>query len=240
MSRALISALSGLTLLLAMKAIPAANEEAPSVYSGLQGQVLLENDKVRVEKYLLAPGQSTGRHTHFSDQLLVFITGGVLRSAAGRPTLWRDGRVAWEKADEASDDGSTNVGSTPVEMIWVRLKQPSHTGAPASAAPRDYHLNYPNIPGEDLLENDRLVVQRFLVQPGQWEGVHAHRPNMLYIHVKGGQWGERTYKQPEHSSGPFSPDGSVGWMRIVDITEGHESHNEGSNPIDLIWVTLKD
>jgi hypothetical protein len=63
---------------------------------------------------------------------------------------------------------------------------------------------------------------------------------MLYIHIKGGQWGERTYKQPEHPSGPPSPDGSIGWMRTVAITEGHESHNEGSQPIDLIWVTLKD
>jgi hypothetical protein len=26
----------------------------------------------------------------------------------------------------------------------------------------------------------------------------------------------------------------------VDISEGHESHNQGSNPIDLIWVILKD
>lgn len=240
MSRAFGCAISAVALLFAMNTASAANEEVPSVYARLQGQVVLENDKVRVEKYELAPGQSTGRHTHFSDQLLVFIKGGVLRSAAGRSTLWRDGRVAWESADNASDGGSTNVGTTPIEMIWVRLKQAPATVTPASAAPRDDHLGYPNIPGEDLLENDRLVVQRFVVKPGQWEGVHAHRPNMLYIHVKGGQWGERTYKQPEHSSGPLSADGSVGWMRIVDIGEGHESRNEGSEPIDLIWVTLKD
>jgi len=240
MSRAFGYALSAWALLFAMNTASAANEEAPSVYAGLQGQVLLENDKVRVEKYELAPGQSTGRHTRFSDQLLVFIKGGVLRSAAGRSTLWRDGRVAWESADKGSDGGSTNVGTTPIEMIWVRLKQATGTAAPTSGAAPDYHLAYPNIPGEDLLENDRLVVQRFVVKPGQWEGVHAHRPNMLYIHVKGGQWGERTYKQPEHSSGPLSADGSVGWMRTVDIGEGHESRNEGTEPIDLIWVTLKD
>ena len=239
MSKAFAIAAPGLVLLLAMNIARAAGEEFPSIYADLPGQVVLENDKVRVEKYELAPGQSTGRHTHFSDQLLVFIKGGVLRSAGGRATKWRDGRVAWERADGASDGGSTNVGTTPIEMIWVRLKEAPHP-AGATGASIDYHLNYPNIPGEDLLENDRLVVQRFLVNPGQWEGVHAHRPNMLYIHVKGGQWGERTYKQPEHSSGPLSEDGSVGWMRIVDISEGHQSRNEGSQPIDLIWVSLKD
>lgn len=240
MSRALSIAVAALVLLLAMHCKPAAAQEVASVYSSLQGQVVLENDRVRVEKYLLAPGQSTGRHSHSSDQLLVFIKGGVLRSASGRAVLWRDGRVVFERGDDASDGGSTNVGTTPIEMIWVRLKQAPHPAAPASTARTDYHLNYPNIPGEDLLENNRVVVQRFVVKPGQWEGVHAHRPGMLYIHIKGGAWGERTYKQPEHSSGPFAPDGSVGWMRTVDISEGHESRNEGSQPIDLIWVTLKD
>src|SRR5215469_7498010 len=137
MLRTFAVTISGLALLLAMNTTRAANEEVPSMYSGLKGEVLLENDKVRVEKYLLAPGQSTGRHSHFSDQLLVFTKGGELRSAAGRTTLWRDGRVAWEPASDSSDAGATNAGKSPIEMIWVRLKQaPPRT---ASAAPQDYH-----------------------------------------------------------------------------------------------------
>jgi quercetin dioxygenase-like cupin family protein len=211
-------------------------------YGDVRGEVVLDNARVQVEKLVLQPGQSTGRHRHPADQLLVFIKGGVLRSAdTGRATLWRDGRVAWQRAGEPADGGSTNAGTTAIVMICVTLKdvpaaRPGAAGARSPAAP----LNYPNIPGEDLLENDRVIVQRFLVRPGQWEGVHAHGPNMLYIHVKGGQWAARSKKEPEHLYPQADPDGEVGWMSPIDISEGHESGNAGKEPIDLIWVTLKD
>ena len=52
---------------------------------------------------------------------------------------------------------------------------------------RPYHQEYPNIPGEVLLENNLVVVQRFIFQPGQWEGVHSHPGNQIYIHIKGGE-----------------------------------------------------
>ena len=149
--------------------------------------------------------------------------------------------MQWERAATSTDEGSTNTGTTPIEMICVSLKPlPSSPGAAAPAHDAgDLHLNYPNIPGEDLLDNDSVIVQRFLVNPGQWEGVHAHRPNMLYIHIKGGQWAARSKSEPEHAYPAPSPDGKVGWMPTIALSEGHESGNIGKNPIDLIWVTLK-
>jgi predicted metal-dependent enzyme (double-stranded beta helix superfamily) len=217
----------------------------PSVYgptyADLRGEMLLDNPRVVVQKFVIEPGQSTGRHTHPGDQLAVFIKGGVLTSrTTGRSTLWRDGRVLWQNATDPADDGSTNSGATPIEMVWVTLKPVAWRTAAAGSKNVKYHyLNYPNIPGEDLLENDLVIVQRFTVNPGQWEGVHAHHPDMLYIHVKGGQWAARSYKEPEHAYPEPSPDGEVGWMPTIDISEGHESRNIGNNPIDLIWVTLK-
>jgi hypothetical protein len=221
--------------------IAAESGKSAATYANLAGEVVLENERVLVQKFIVPPGQSTGVHRHPADQLLVFINGGVLRSAAGRSTLWREGRVQWESTATRADEGSINTGTTPIEMICVSLKpvpSPPVAAAPAHD-PQDLHLNYPNIPGEDLLENDSVIVQRFLVNPGQWEGVHAHRPNMLYIHIKGGQWAARSKSEPEHAYPAPTPDGKVGWMPTIALSEGHESGNIGKNSIDLIWVTLK-
>ncbi|MGA2398076.1 MAG: hypothetical protein ABSG30_08455 [Steroidobacteraceae bacterium] len=222
-------------------AIAAESVKNDPSYAGLHGEVLLDNARVFVQKFIIPPGQSTGRHMHPADQLLVFIKGGVLRSqATGRSTVWRDGRVAWQNATDPADEGSTNTGAAPIEVDLVTLRPVAQSAAPAPGGkPKYQYLNYPNIPGEDLLENDEVIVQRFTVEPGQWEGVHAHCPDMLYIHIKGGQWAAKTYKEPERPYPNPSPDGEVGWMPTIDISVGHQSGNIGKNPIDLIWVTLK-
>jgi hypothetical protein len=206
-------------------------------FASLNGEKVLDNNRVLVEKFVINPGQTTGTYTHPTDQLWVFIKGGVLTSA-GRSILWREGRVQWHSASDADSAGSVNTGATPIEIIAVSLK-PVAAAAPG-APPKYRHLNYPNIPGEDLFENDQVIVQRFTVNPGQWEGVHAHHPDMLFIHIKGGQWAARTKSEGEHAYPEPSPDGEVGWMPTIDINVGHESGNIGKAPIDLVWVTLKN
>lgn len=99
------------------------------------------------------------------------------------------------------------------------------------------HQYYPNIPGQVLLENDKVVVQRFIFPPGQREGVHAHPPDQLYIHIKGGHW---TVRYGDHKESGYSETGSVGWYGPVELSADHESVNTGDEPIDLIWVTLKE
>jgi hypothetical protein len=94
-----------------------------------------------------------------------------------------------------------------------------------------------------------LIVQRFVVSPGQWEGVHPYPPDQLYVHVKGGRWlvksgapppaRSQNPNRPPGSLPPISPDGSIGWYHPIDISEGHQSGNVGDAPIDLIWITLK-
>ncbi len=103
--------------------------------------------------------------------------------------------------------------------------------------PNPCHMYYPNIPGEVLLENDKLVVQRFIVEPGQWEGIHRHPPDQLYIQVKGGTW---TVKYGNDAETSFSPTGEIGWSdTATELSELHESGNTGDEVMDLIWVTLK-
>jgi hypothetical protein len=101
---------------------------------------------------------------------------------------------------------------------------------------QDCYVKYPNIPGETLLENDRLVVQKFIVRPGQWEGIHTHPGNQLYVHIKGGKWAVR-YGEKEDVS--VSGDGSIGWYPKVELSQQHQSGNVGETTIELLWITLK-
>ena len=97
--------------------------------------------------------------------------------------------------------------------------------------------SYPNIRGKLLLENNKVVVQRFSFPPGQWEGVHSHPANQLYIHLTEANWKVRYGDRIE--TGSF-PAGSIGWFGPVGLEEDHESVNIGDEPIELIWVTLKE
>jgi hypothetical protein len=200
-----------------------------------RSEVVLDNDRILVERHTVEPGQWLGSSR--DHRLLVFISDGRVTTYSGRTSLWKAGRVWWQPAGEASGDGleraRSNSSGSAIDVVSVTLKPV------ASGVPSYEYLNYPNIPGEDLLENDWVIVQRFLVNSGQWEGVHAHCPNMLYIHIKGGQWAARSKSEAEQKYPEPSPDGSVGWMPTIGIEEGHESGNVGSEPIDLIWVTLK-
>ena len=103
-------------------------------------------------------------------------------------------------------------------------------------------LSYPNLAnpvGEVLLENERVVVQRLVVGPGQWEGIHSHPGNQLCVHVKGGEWSGRRGGESSYS-GSVCEDGSVAWMGDpVPLSDEHESGNTGDTTIDQVWVTLK-
>ena len=103
--------------------------------------------------------------------------------------------------------------------------------------PNPCHVHYPNIPGELVLENDKLVVQRFVIEPGEWEGIHPHPPDQLWIHLKGGEW---TVKYGDEANTSVAEDGAIGWWgEGTPLSAQHESGNTGDEPIELVWVTLK-
>ena len=81
-------------------------------------------------------------------------------------------------------------------------------------------------------------MQRVQVEPGQWEGIHSHPGNQVFIHVKGGTWSGRT-GGIQSSTPTVREDGAVGWMDAIPLSEEHESGNIGNTTIDLVWITLK-
>ncbi len=219
------------------------NEQFLLTYPNLEdpdGEVVLENEHVVLQRLVVPAGEWEGIHSHPGNQIYVHIKGGEWSGRIGGKSEYSgivspDGEVGWMDAIPLSaGHNSGNTGDAPIDLIYVTLK------GDAPIAPEVEHVpqHYPNIPLELLLENHRMIVQRVQVEPGQWEGIHSHPGNQIYIHIKGGTWsGRRDGVQSPPS--PPSVDGSVGWMDAIEISERHESGNTGDTTIDLIWVTLK-
>jgi len=204
------------------------------------GEVVLTNDHVVLQRLVVPPGEWEGIHSHPGNQIYVHIKGGEWSGrVGGKPdysgSVDEDGAVGWMDAIPLSaGHDSGNTGDTPIDLIYVTLK------SNVPIAPEVEHLPqiYPNIPLELLLENDRMIVQRVRVEPGQWTGIHSHPGNQVYIHIKGGIWSERRDGVQSPPS-PFSKAGSVGWIDAIDQSAGHEFGNTGDTTIDLVLVTLK-
>ena len=204
------------------------------------GEILLENEHVVLQRLVVGPGEWEGIHAHPGNQIYVHIKGGEWSGRIGGKSEYsgsvdEDGAVGWMDAIPLSaGHDSGNTGDTPIDLIYVTLKDDAPIAPEVEHAPQIY----PNIPLELLLENDRLIVQRVQVEPGQWAGIHSHPGNQVFIHIKGGTWSGRL-------DGVQSPTlttriaGSVGWMDAIPLSAGHESGNTGDTTIDLIWVTLK-
>ena len=113
----------------------------------------------------------------------------------------------------------------------MRLFVPSFFFLAFSVADAQQH--YPNIIGETLMEDDRVVVQRFVLKPGEWEGIHEHPEYQLVIVLNSTdeltfrfRGGERVFPGPK--------DGGVRELTAVDgdfvdlsahDTESHMGHD---------------
>ena len=103
---------------------------------------------------------------------------------------------------------------------------------------------YQNIDGETLLEDDRVIVQRFVLEPGQWEGVHEHPEHQLVIVVNATD--ELTYRIGD-SNRVFKRESDEELERItsfwrpgpVFLSDDHESGNTGTRPLEWIAITFK-
>lgn len=100
---------------------------------------------------------------------------------------------------------------------------------------------YPNVEGETLLEDDRVVVQRFVLEPGQWEGIHEHPEHQLVIVLNSTEalvyrfrGSERVFERPDDD------DIRAFWRPgPVFMSDDHESGNMGTRPLEWIAITFK-
>ena len=203
------------------------------------GEVVFENEHVVLQRLVVGPGEWEGIHSHPGNQLYVHVKGGLWSGRERGEVTYigppdADGSVGWMDAIPLSEEHeSGNVGDEPIDLIYVTLK----SDLPIAPEVKHTQQAYPNISMETLLENERMIVQRGQVEPGQWTGIHSHPGNQICIYIKGGNWSERRIGGQEASG--FSGAGSMGWIDAVELSERHESGNIGDTTIDFVQITLK-
>ncbi len=102
---------------------------------------------------------------------------------------------------------------------------------------------YPNITGEVLMEDERVVVQHFVLEPGKWEGIHEHPEYQLVIVLQRSE--EVTMKFGDEVRVVEVSEEDRERMRVfwrpgpVALSDEHESGNTGTRPLEWIAISFK-
>jgi beta-alanine degradation protein BauB len=92
----------------------------------VQPQVLVDNQKVRMVRWKLEPGERSPVHTHILDHIYVVIHGSKIREYLPDGTIHDDdqetGRAAYSPG-VGKTHSFENAGTTPYEMVSIELKQ---------------------------------------------------------------------------------------------------------------------
>jgi len=89
-------------------------------------QIVVDNQKVKVSRWVLQPGERSPVHTHSLDHVYVVVHGSKIREFISDGAIHDDsqetGRAAFSPA-RGKTHSFENVGTTPYEMISIELKQ---------------------------------------------------------------------------------------------------------------------
>lgn len=96
-------------------------DRAAAAAAASDRRVEFENDRVRALRRVLAPGESTGMHTHASSGVAVLVTAGRLEvsspEGAARTSDVNTGSVQW--IDSGTTHSLRNVGDAPIEIVDI-------------------------------------------------------------------------------------------------------------------------
>ncbi len=75
----------------------------------------------------------------------------------------------------------------PCAILLISVMPIAAAAAGGQDASSRYLQSYgnPALRGETLMDNERLVVQKFVIPPGTWEGQHTHAGNQLWVQMNG-------------------------------------------------------
>ena len=102
-------------------AVPAAAQDLAKT-AGKEAKVVLDNTRVRVIELNMAPGASTGMHSH-GDNVVVFVSGGdavqTMADGSTKTMSRKPGEVVW--SGPVTHD-TKNTGKSAVRTLVIELK----------------------------------------------------------------------------------------------------------------------
>jgi hypothetical protein len=224
---------------MAAEAFPYVDQLASS--SIVAPQVLVDNPRVRIERWLLRPGEGTPVLSDTLARVDVVIQASTVRSV--------DGQGLATTLDEAVGDtvlvpeskrthSFANAGTTPFEMISVDLKgSPPEKAAPAASLPPSLSRLVSDhvVPSIVLVDDERIKLVRWKFQPGECSPIHAHFFDHVYIVVRGSKVREIT------GEGKVNDDTQESGRAAFSPAHGkiHSFGNIGDHPYEMVSLELK-
>ena len=212
--------LAGLLLLTVQSPVPVANEP--------RHHLKFENQYVRVFDVIVLPGDATLFHTHASDYVFVTIGDALLinevTGAEPADLILKNDEVRFSKGPFTHR--VTNVAITPFHNITVEIL--STPGRAAASTPD-------TSPGHSIvLDNDRVRVERLILEPGQSTNVHTHGLSALSVFLANSkvlvESPGKKLETIEYKRGDF---------RWRDAPVTHSLKNIGATTFEAVGIDLK-
>lgn len=187
-----------------------------------------ENQYVRVFDVMVPPGDATLFHIHSNDYVFVTIGDALLKNEVmgSEPAdlILKNEEARFTKGPFTHR--VTNVAITPFHNITVEI-----LGTPGRAAASTPD----NSPGHSIvLDNDRVRIERLVLEPGQSTNMHTHGLSALSVFLSNAKiLVESAGQKPEtieYKRGDFR------W-RAAPVT--HSLKNIGSTTFDAVGIDLK-
>jgi quercetin dioxygenase-like cupin family protein len=188
-----------------------------------------ENEYVRVFDVVVPPGDTTLFHVHSNDYAYVGIGAATLKaevfgSGTSQDLILKDGEARFTKGPITHR--VTNIASSPFRNITIEILKSQ--GAVGASTPD-------TSPGHSVvLENERIRIERLILEPGQSTNVHTHNLSALSVFLTNSRV-QVTTPTGKPETIEYRP-GDFRW-RAAPVT--HSIKNIGSTRFEAVGIDWK-
>ncbi|MBZ5604632.1 MAG: hypothetical protein LAO79_20215 [Acidobacteriia bacterium] len=140
---------------------------------GVESNVKIDNDWVRVLSVTYAPHDKSALHAHAGNRVVILLDAGhlatVYEDGRREDKPWKAGEARW--VPMGAKHIGENTGSNPVRIMEVELKQPGH---PVNRSPQLDPVAIDPQHNVLIFENDQVRVFRSWREAGGREMMHEH------------------------------------------------------------------